>query len=192
MSRHFRDRLGPRDDDDALDALLAGAWDDGAAAVAAVLDLQGGKVALTTALGRQEPSWPASGLSEVREEITTLLGTVTAELRRETGPAHSTVMANLHSARQFLIQLRSGLTGRSLTKDAARSLAASLDHTLEEAGRTLRHLPPGRGGAGDPETVDLAELLSGIRHQIPELARRIDRLFDEASDPAPPIPVPSP
>jgi hypothetical protein len=191
MNRRFRDRLGPRDDDAALDALLAEAWDDGAAAAAAVLNLQAGKVALTAALGRQEPSWTASGLGEVREEITTLLGAVTAELGTGTGPAHSAVMANLHSARQFLIQLRSGLTGRSLTKEGARSLADSLDHTLEEAGRTLRHLPPGPGGAGDPETADLAELLSRIRHQIPALASRIERLFDEAGDPAPPVPVPS-
>jgi hypothetical protein len=187
MIRRFRDRHS-HDDDAALDALLAGAWEDGVAAVARVFDFQAGKAALTAALSRQEP--PVTGPGSVRQEIDALLASVTAEMSTNTGAAHSAIMANLYASRQFLIQLRAGLSGRTLGKAGALQLTGSLEHTLEEARRTLRNLPPGRGGAGDQETEDLAELIDGIRQQLPELSRRIERLFDEAGDPAP-VPVPS-
>jgi hypothetical protein len=192
MTRRFRNRFSPRHDDDAaLDALLAGTWEDGATAIARVLDLEAGKAALLAALGRQEPPGPGTGQGSVREQIDALLATVTAETRSNGGAAHSAITANLYAARQFLIQLRAGLAGRTLAKDSALDLAAGLDHALEEACRTLRRLPPGPGGAGDQETEDLAELIGGIRQQLPALSRKIEQLFDEAGDPAPPVPVPT-
>ncbi len=189
MTRRFRDRLShSHDDDAALDALLAGAWEDGTAAVARVFDLQAGKAALTAALSRQEP--PDAGSGGARQEIDSLLARVTAEISTNAGAAHSAITANLYASRQFLIQLRAGLAGRTLGKADALHLVGSLEHTFEEARRTLRNLPPGRGGAGDKETEDLAELIDDIRQQLPGLSRRIERLFDEAGDPSP-VPVPS-
>ena len=192
MTRRFRDLFSPRDDDDAaLDALLAGAWEDGAAAVAGVLDLESGKAALAAALGRQEPPGRAAGQGGVREEIDALLARVSAELGTNAGAAHSAITSNLYACRQFLIQLRAGLAGRTLTKAGALELTGGLGHTLEEARRTLRTLPPGPGGATGQEAEELAELICGIQQQLPALERKIERLFDEAGDPAPPVPVPS-
>jgi hypothetical protein len=55
MNRRSRGWLSPRDDHGAdLDALLAEAWDDGAAAARQVLDLQAGKAALLAACGQQQ------------------------------------------------------------------------------------------------------------------------------------------
>jgi len=54
MNRRSRGWLSPRDDNDTeLDALLAEAWDDGAAAARKVLDLQAGKAALLATCGQQ-------------------------------------------------------------------------------------------------------------------------------------------
>ena len=159
MTRRFRNRFSPRRDDDAaLDALLAGTWEDGATAMARVLDLEAGKAALLAALGRQEPSGPGAGQGSVREQIDALLAAVTAETRSNGGAAHSAITANLYAARQFLIQLRAGLARRTLAKGSA---------------------------------LDLAELIGGIRQQLPALSRKIEQLFDEADDPALPIPVPT-
>jgi hypothetical protein len=55
MNRRSRGWLSPRDDNDAeLDALLAGAWEDGAAAAGKVLGLQAGKAALLATCGQQQ------------------------------------------------------------------------------------------------------------------------------------------
>ena len=57
MTRGRRDRDDrPRRDDAELDALLAGAWEDGAAVLATVLDLEAGEAALLAAARRQR-SW---------------------------------------------------------------------------------------------------------------------------------------
>lgn len=190
MTRRFRDWLSPRDDGDAaLDALLAETWEDGAAAVAKVLDLQAGKAALIATRDRQET--PGSAAGGVRDEIDTLLARVTAEINAGGGPARSAITANLYAARGFLIQLRAGLASRGLAKADALQLTGSVEHALEEAHRTLRYLPPASGEAGAQEAEDLGELVSGIRQQLPELARKIERLFDEAGDSAPLIPAPS-
>ena len=192
MTRRFRDWFSLRDDGDAaLDALLTQAWDDGTAAVARALDLEAGKAALAAALARREPPGHVAGPGGVREEIDALLAWVTAEINSDAGAARSAIMANLHASRQFLIQLRAGLAGRSLAKADALHLTGSMDHTLEEANRTLRRLPPGHGAAGSQEALDLTELIAGIRQQLPALTRKIERLYDEAGDPAPPVPVPS-
>ncbi len=192
MTRRFRDLFSPRNDDDAaLDALLAEAWEDGAAAVAGVLDLESGKAALAAALGRQESPGRAAGQGGVREAIDALLAGVSAELSTNAGAAHSAITSNLYACRQFLIQLRAGLAGRTLSKAGALELTGSLGHTLKEACRTLQTLPPGPGGATRQEAEELVELISGIRQQLPALERKIERLFDEAGDPAPPVPVPS-
>ncbi len=78
-----------------------------------------------------------------------------------------------------------------LVSDEGAELTGSLGHTLEEACRTLRTLPPGPAGATGQEAEELVELIYGIRQQLPALEGKIERLFDEAGDPAPPVPVPS-
>ena len=62
VTRRFRDWLSPRGDDDAeLDALLAETWEDGAATLAKVLDIEAGKAALLAARDRQETTAPSAG-----------------------------------------------------------------------------------------------------------------------------------
>lgn len=196
MTRRFRDWLSPRGDDDAeLDALLAETWEDGAATLAKVLDIEAGKAALLAARDRQETTAPSAGqgpaLAAVREDIDTLLAEVTAEMNSGAGPVHSAMTAYLFASRRSLIQLRTGLTSRSVTKDQARHLVGSIEHALDEADRDLRRLPPAAGGPDTPEAGQLRELVSGIRRRLPALASKIARLFDEADDTAR-VPVPSP
>jgi len=196
MTRRFRDWLSPRDDDDAaLDALLAESWEDGAAALAKVLDLEAGKAALIAARDRQETPDPVAGqgsaLGGVREEIDALLADVTAEINLGASQAHSAVTAYLLASRHLLIQLRTGLTGRSLTKDEARQLVGGIEHALDEADRDLRHLPSAADGPGTLEARHLKELASSIRQRLPALSSKIDRLFDDADDTVPYVPVPS-
>lgn len=192
MTRRFRDLFNSRDDGDdaALDALLAETWEDGVTAIASVLDVDGGKAALTAAPGRAEPPGTA-GEAGVRELADTLLAIVTAEIGTDTGPAHSAISANLHACRQFLIQLRAGLAGRTLTKTAALDLTASLAHSLDEADRTVQHLPRGPGGQRSNEIYAVLGLIGEVQGLLPPLERGIKRLFDDASDPAPPIPAPT-
>jgi hypothetical protein len=178
------------DDDDALDALLTETWEAGTAAIAGVLDLSGGKAALAAGIRSRQPAALGASPGGVQEQIDTLLAQVAAQIGTFPGPAHSAVAANLNASRHFLIQLRAGLASRNLARDAALQLTSSVSHALTEADRTLRHLPSGPGGPDSPENRDLAELLAGIRHQLPALSRRIEWLFDEADDLAR-VPVPS-
>jgi len=196
VTRRFRDWLSPRGDDDAeLDALLAETWEDGAATLAKVLDIEAGKATLLAARDRQETTAPSAGqapaLAAVHEDIDTLLAEVTAEMNSGAGPVHSAMTAYLFASRRSLIQLRTGLTSRSVTKDQARHLVGSIEHALDEADRDLRRLPPAAGGPDTPEARQLRELVSGIRRRLPALANKIARLFDEADDTAR-VPVPSP
>ncbi len=196
MTRRFRDWLKPRGEDhDELDALLTEAWEDGAAALAKVLDLDAGKASLLAARDRQEPAVRStaegSALAALRHEIDTLLSQVTAELEVDAGPAHSTITAHLTASRQFLIQLSAGLSRRTITKPEAQRLIDSLTHAVDEAGRTLQYLPPCSDCSRAEEAGKLSDLLSGIRRQIPSLASRIERLFDEANDTEPRVPTPS-
>lgn len=158
-----------------------------------VLDIDSGKAALAAAIGRQEPPGTpgTAGEGGVRETVDALLATVSAQIGPDTGAAHSAIAANLHACRQFLIQLRAGLTARTLTKAGAFDLTASLGHSLEEADRTLQHLPPGPGGPADQEARDVLGLTGSIRQQLPALEHQIERLFDDAADPAPPVPAPA-
>jgi hypothetical protein len=199
MSRRgLWDRRGPGGDDADLDALLAGAWEDGAAAVARVLDIEGGKSALLTAMRGQRPgrsSWqqesPDDGaVAAVCAEVDVLLAIITAEGGPDAGPAHSTAMPYLVSVRKFLIQLRAGLAGRRLAKAEALQLAGSIRHGLSEATRTLRMLPPGVIPAGGQEAGELAGVVAGMLERLPALSGQIERLFDEAGDAAPRVPVP--
>jgi hypothetical protein len=198
MTRSLRDWISPRSDGGAeLDALLAGAWEDGTAAVTRVLDIEAGKAALLAAFqGRRSARQPGhqesaedGAVAAVCGEVDILLAIITVEDQPNMGPAHSTVMPYLLSVRKFLIQLRAGLSRRGLTKAEALQLVGNVRHGLSEGARTLRLLPPGAIPAGGQEAAQLAELIASILHRLPALNDRIERLFDEAGDTSR-VPVP--
>jgi hypothetical protein len=195
MTRWLGDWRGHRGRGEAgLDELLAGAWEDGAAAVAKVLDLQAGKAALLERWHRQQdgpatagPAGPGGAVGVVCGELDVLLAAVTAETGPGCGAAHSLVISQLLAVQQMLIQLRAGLARRSAGKALALQLAGNARHAVQEAARTLAALPPGSTGG---EAAKLAGLLAGWDQQLVTLARRIERLFDEAGDSGPRVPVP--
>lgn len=193
MSWGLWDRSPHGDDDVALDAVLAETWEDGAAAVAKVLDIESGKGALLATLHKQaEPGRQGSedgALGAVCEEVDALLAIITAENRINLGPAHTTAMPYLQTARSRLIQLRTGLRRRDLGKAQALDLADNVRHALTQASRTLQALPPGSLPASDEECPDLMQIISGLLQRLKALAGQIERLFDGTGNTAR-VPVP--
>jgi hypothetical protein len=175
---------GPDDGD--LDDLLAGMWEGGIRAVAGSLDLEAGKAALMASASPADGDLPAAGagaLGAVLAAADALLAAITGEMPAgtATGPAHGLITTFLVTARELMIQLRTGLAARSMSQDDARMVIARLDHALKEAGLTAGRLP---GPAAGPEAAGLAWLLADWRTQLAGLAARVDRLFDEAGNPA--------
>jgi hypothetical protein len=181
---------GPNDRE--LDELLAGAWEDGAAVLATVLDLEGGRAALLRT-ARAEPAAdggrPSGMLAAVLAEADAMAAVLTAHTGPDYGPAHAHVMPFLLASRQSLLQLRVGLGGRNLSKERARQLLAGLIHALDEADRTLSALPS--GVVTESEVADVRGLLAKTRGQLPEFAGRIARLFDDAGREAAGVPAPA-
>jgi hypothetical protein len=185
-----RTRSGQRDDAE-LDALLSAAWEDRAAVVARTLDLQAGREALL-ATARPEKAGDTAGqaggaLGAALAQADAMLAVITAHLEPDQGPAHSHVMIFLYASRQYLLQVRAGLAGRSLSRGSARQQLRGLDHALTEAGRTLMALPA--GPVTDDERYELGALVAGLRAQIPELTSMVERLFDDAGHAAVPVPA---
>jgi hypothetical protein len=185
-----RTRRG-RHDDAEFDALLSAAWEATAAEVAATLDLDAGRAALL-AKARPEnagdPVGQAGGaLGAALAQADAMLTAISRHLEPDQGPAHSHVMVFLYASRQYLFQVRVGLEGRTLSRGSARQHLRSLDHALTEAGRTLMALPAGPIAAD--ERYELGALVAGLRAHIPELASRIERLFDDAGDAVVLVPV---
>jgi hypothetical protein len=195
MSRWLPDWLGPRDDGDSeLDALLGSAWEDGAAAIATMLDLEAGKAALLAGRHRPPagPAGPVPGrdsgaVAAVCDETDALLALVTAECEPGRSPAHTAVMAHMFAAREFLVQLRAGLAARTVTRAQARHLTGGVEHALQTAAGIF-------GGAphlmASLEGVQLLGLIGVLRGQLAHLAGEVERLFDEAGDAAPRVPAP--
>jgi hypothetical protein len=185
--RKFRGSGGP--DDGELDALLAGMWEGGIRAVAGTLDLEAGKAALLASARPAGGDLPGAGagagaLGAVLAGADALLAAITGEMPAAgagAGPAHGLVTTFLVTARELMIQLRTGLAARTMSRDDARLVIARLDHALKEAGRTTGRLP---GPAAGAEAAELGWRLAGWRTQLAELAVRVDRLFDEAGNPA--------
>jgi hypothetical protein len=178
-------------DDAEFDALLSAAWEETAAVVAKTRDLQAGREALLATARRENADDPADqsggALGAALAQADAMLTAITAHLEPDQGPAHSHVMVFLYASRQFLLQVRAGLAGRSLSRGSARQHLRGLDHALTEAGRTLMALPA--GPVTDDERYELGALVAGLRAQIPELADRIERLFDDAGHTAVPVPA---
>jgi hypothetical protein len=116
-----------------------------------------------------------------------MLTAISRHLEPDQGPAHSHVMVFLYASRQYLLRVRTGLAGRTLRRDTAWHELAGLDHALTEAGRTLMALPG--GPVADDERYELGALVAGLRAHIPELASRIERLFDDAGNAVVLVPV---
>jgi hypothetical protein len=186
-----RSRAGS-DDDARLDARLAAAWEGGAAALARVLDLDAGLARLQAARAGLVTGESAvlGGLGAVLGEIDELLAEVAGWIRSE-GPARSAVTAYLMSTRQGLIRLQAGLRQRDLAKDLALQLAGGLEHALGEAVRTLARLPAEASPIVRADAEHLSGELGAVRARVPGLSVAIGRLFDEADDPGPRVPVPS-
>ena len=189
-AKRGRGRPG-RLEESELDALLTGAWEHAAEIAGRFLDLEAGKEALLATAGRNAAPPPAAeaggALGEVLAQVDAMFAAVSAHLEPGLGPAHSHTIMFFHASRQYLLQLRTGLAGRTLGKEAARNQLAGLDHALREAGRTLKALPA--GPVTDDERYDLGALVAGLRAQIPELGAGIERLFDDAGHSAVPVPV---
>jgi hypothetical protein len=192
IRRIFRGRRGSDGPDDAgLDALLAGMWEGGVRATAGTLDLEAGKAALLASASRSDGAQSATGASALAAVLASadeLLAAITAEMPAEAGPAHSLVTTFLVTARELMIQLRTGLAARAMTKGEARLVIARLDHALKEAGQTAGRLP---GPAAGTEAAQLSWQLAGWRTQLAGLAGRIDRLFDEAGNVTDGVPAPA-
>jgi hypothetical protein len=189
--RKFRRSGGPGDGD--LDALLSGMWEGGIRAVAGTLDLEAGKAALLASASRTDGELPAAGagaLGAVLAGADVLLAAITGEMPAgaSAGPAHGLVTTFLVTARELMIQLRTGLAARAMSREDARLVIARLDHALKEAGLTTGRLP---GPAAGVEAAELGWRLAGWRTQLAELAVRVDRLFDEAGNLSGGVPAPA-
>ena len=118
-----------------------------------------------------------------------MLAVISAHAAPGERAVHAHVIACLLTSRQFLIQLRAGLAGRTLNRDGAGQLCASLEHALTEAGRIVAALPP--DAATEDERTELSGLLAGWRRELRELAGRIERLFDDAGRMSAGVPAPA-
>ncbi len=191
MTRGTRGHGGAsRRDDAEFDAMLAEAWEAGATALARTLDLEAGREALLTTVRQEAAGEQAGGaLAVVLAQADAMLAVIRTQTQPDCGPAHSHVAAFLFALLQHLLQLRSGLAARSLSKDGAWQLLAGLDHALQEAGRTLSALPP--GAVTEEETAEVGGLLTAMNLQLPAMARRIERLFDDADHLSAGVPAPT-
>jgi hypothetical protein len=96
----------------------------------------------------------------------------------------------LRMGRQFLSELRTGLTARNLSSDDAFRLLTSVQHDLREAGRTLRReqrLP--LAAAVLARNAELQEMLDGLGGQLDGLHEQVMRLFGHSDEPSM-VPVP--
>jgi hypothetical protein len=121
------------------------------------------------------------------EMLDALLGAVTTS-EKDTSP-HQGVMY-LKMARQFLLQLRIGLSARRLTQARAIQLVEVIAHNLSETDRILR----AQQGMSLHDAVharigELRDLGGDLNHQMRGLREKVLRLFTGVEEPAPPSPV---
>lgn len=122
------------------------------------------------------------------EMLDALLGAVTKS-DQHTSPFAGVVY--LKAARQFLLQLRVGLTGRRLTQARATQLVDTIDHDLTEADKILRV----QQGLSLQDAVharigELRDVGSDLIDQVQHLREKVLRLFTDVDEPASRLPVP--
>lgn len=120
------------------------------------------------------------------EMIDALLAAVT---KSDSGPLLPT--SYLKMARQFLLQLRTGLSARRLSAVEAIGLVNSIEHDFREADKTLRR----QHGLSLQQALhdrigELREISTDMTGQTQVLRQNVMRLFDAADDPVPLTPVP--
>lgn len=188
----LHDRHQPKDCPD-LDVLLADTWADAADAVTRLVDMHASRNALLAqhramAEPPDIPSDEQARLGAAVGQIDEILAAVTSHTAPGLGPAHATITAGLLTAHRSLIQLRSGLTKRTVSLDSAMVLLGSLRHALEQARRNLRGLAP--DSANDRESAAISAAITAWLSQLPALTVTISRLFDDTGQSASvPIPV---
>jgi hypothetical protein len=121
------------------------------------------------------------------EMLDALLGAVTTS-DKDTSPQQGVMYLTM--ARQFLLQLRIGLTARRLTQARAIQLVDTIAHNLSETDRILR----AQHGMSLHDTVharigELREVGGDLNHQTQGLREKVLRLFTSVEEPAPPSPV---
>ncbi|WUI01565.1 hypothetical protein OHR68_07015 [Spirillospora sp. NBC_00431] len=97
----------------------------------------------------------------------------------------------LGMARQFLLQLRTGLTARRLSQREAFGLIQDVRHDIREADKVLRR----QQGLSLEQVMhtrigELQEINTDMADQMELLEQKVMRLFDQSDEPAALIPVP--
>jgi hypothetical protein len=118
-----------------------------------------------------------------------LLGAVTSS-EEEVSPLLGVLY--LKMARQFLWQLRMGLTGRRLTRARAIELVETIEHDLGETDKILR----AQQGLSLRDAVrlrigELRDVGGDLNLQVRRLREKVLALFVDVEDPAPRSPIPS-
>jgi hypothetical protein len=121
------------------------------------------------------------------EMLDALLGAVTTS-DEDTSPQQGVMY--LKMARQFLLQLRIGLSARRLTQARAIQLVEAIARNLSETDRILR----AQQGMSLHDAVharigELREVGGDLNHQMQGLREKVLRLFTGIEEPAPPSPV---
>jgi hypothetical protein len=144
---------------------------------------------------RSDVAGSSDGQSAVRvvvehiEMLDALLGAVTSS-EEEFSPQLGVMY--LKMVRQFLWQLRVGVTGRRLSRARAIQLVATIEHDLSEADQILR----AQQGLSLQEAVririgELRDVGGDLNQQVQRLREKVLFLFAHVEDPAPRSPIPS-
>lgn len=122
------------------------------------------------------------------EMLDALLGAVTKS-DQDTSPLMG--MIYLTTARQYLLQLRVGLTGRRLTQARASQLVDTIEHDLTETDKILR-LQQGLSlqDAVHARIGELRDVGGDLIDQVQRLREKVLRLFTDVDEPASRLPVP--
>jgi hypothetical protein len=205
-----RDR---RDDADSnLDQWIRGALDAELGQMDADFDVEAGLADVYARAGLARPGAAESPILEAPESpsdvaggsggqgavravvehiamLDALLGTVTSS-EEEVSPPLGVMY--LKTARQFLWQLRRGLTGRRLTRARAIQLVETIEHDLDETDKILR----AQQGLSLQEAVrlrigELRDVSGDLNQQVRRLREKVVALFADVEDPAAQSPIPS-
>jgi hypothetical protein len=123
------------------------------------------------------------------EMLDALLGVVTTS-EKDTSPQLGVMY--LRMARQFLLQLRIGLSARRLTQARAIQLVDTIAHNLAETDKILR----AQQGISLQDAVharigELRDIGGDVNHQAQRLREKVLHLFTDVEEPTPRSPIPT-
>ncbi|MEU8104490.1 hypothetical protein AB0C18_12300 [Nonomuraea muscovyensis] len=196
--------------DDEFNALLTQAHEEQIAALDAAWDFEAGLADVYARAGRIETTTtltpsnttpapePAEEQDDVQpdavedvcshiEMLDVLLATIS-----KIGEGPVLYGSHVMTARQYLMQLRIGLSQRQLNGWYALNLLQLVKHALAEADRAIRL----RDGQSLEQTLrdrigELREINTDLDQQLAILRDKIIRLFNDANDPASLTPIPN-